>query len=131
MAISTFNREASHLLDPRWEVRTEAEKSAWQAYVQSHDTAIAKYESAEKIARLEYQSNRRGYIRGIFKPPSLWQMLYPWPTDEIIADFDKSEIIYLQEYEKLTFLAAQTYAKEERDARFLYWASLDLATKDN
>ena len=131
MAISIFSREASHLLDPRWEKRTEVEKSAWQTYVQSHNEVVAKYETAEKTARLEYQRNRRGCIRAAFKPASLWQMLYPWPTDEAIADFDKSEIIYFKEYEKLTFHAAQTYAKEERDARFQYWAFVDLAAKDD
>jgi len=120
-----FNREASHLLDPKWEKRTEEEKPRWQTYVAAHNISIAKYEDAENKARLEYQRNRRGYILGIFKPPSLRQMLYPWPTDELIADFDRSEMGYLQEYEKTVFMAAQAYAKEERDARFAYWTSSD------
>jgi hypothetical protein len=123
MISHAFDREASFLRDPQWEPRTEDEKTRWQAYLAASKLAWDKYDRAELKAREYYLSHRRGWIRGIFQLPSIWKMLYPWPTEELLDDFDKSELGQLKEYEKMIFLAARTFALEERNARFEYWTA--------
>jgi hypothetical protein len=125
MDLSLFNREASKLLDPKWEERTQDEKASFERYVKTHNTAISKYEVTVNNAREEYRRNRKGYILGIFKPPTFRQMFYQWPNDQVIAVFDNSEMSQLQEFENAIFFAARTFETEERDARFDYWASAE------
>lgn len=121
-----FDPTSSHLLDPRWEERTDEERSSWEAYVAAIKAAATDYEHKENTARAEYIKNRRGHIVGIFGPIRLRNLLTPWPPVGTIEKFDGQEAAILREYENSVFIAAREYTKVERDARLVYWNSRSL-----
>lgn len=121
-----FDPTSSHLLDPRWEERTEEERSSWEMYVAAIKEAATEYERKENAARTEYIKNRCGHIVGVFGPIRLKNLLAPWPPVGTIEQFDTQEAAILKEYENSVFIAAREYTKVERDARLVYWRSRSL-----
>lgn len=112
--------------DPQFEDRTaEPRKTAWAAYAQALSDALDRYEAEKLKARSEYLKNRRGYLSGSILRPTLKQLMYVWPTDAQLAEFDKHEVLQLAEHERMVFNAARQYARSERDARLAYWKATE------
>ncbi|MDP2800812.1 MAG: hypothetical protein Q8O26_02915 [Phreatobacter sp.] len=131
--LSLFDATCSLLHDPQFDDRTsEVRNSAWLAYAQAINAALDRYDADKEKARAEYLKNRRGYLSGTILRPTLKQLMYVWPTDVQLAEFDEREVGQLAEFEKMVFIAARRYALEERDARLAYWRAVeasDLATE--
>lgn len=108
--------------DPQFEDRTaEPRKTAWAAYAQALTAALDRYETEKLKARSEYLKNRRSYLSGSILRPTLKQLMYVWPTDAQLAEFDELEAVHLAEHERMVFNAAREYARSERDACIAYW----------
>ncbi len=108
---------------------TEAEKAAWAAYVSEVNDALDKYEAEKEEARSYYLKHRRGYLSGTILRPTLKQLMYVWPTDAQLDEFDRCEAGQLAEFEKMVFNAARQYARKERDARLAYWQTIEASAK--
>ena len=121
-----FDPTSSHLLDPRWEERTDEERSSWEVYVAAIKEAATDYEYKENAARAEYIRNRRGHIVGVFGSIRLKNLLTSWPPVGTVEQFDAQEAALLKEYENSVFIAAREYTEVERDARLVYWRSRSL-----
>jgi hypothetical protein len=128
-----FDATRSFLADPRHEDNTtEAGKAAWLAYREAINAALDRYEKDEKKARADYLKNRRGYLSGTILRPTLKQLMYTWPSDAQLDEFDEREAGQLAEFEKMIFIGARSYALAERDARLIYWKTVgasEAATK--
>ncbi len=110
----------SSFSDPRHEERTDTERPAWEAYVKAVNAAFQEYENAEREARDYYVKNRRGYLKGSIFQPSWKAALYPFPTDAMVEEFEKSESGHLKDYENAVFIAARSYFRAETIARSEY-----------
>jgi hypothetical protein len=121
---------SSRFPDPQFEDRTEdPQKTAWAAYCEALRAALDRYDAEKLKARSEYMKNRRGYLSGSILRPTLKQLMYVWPTDAQLAEFDECEVGQLAEYEKMVFHAARQYTRSERDARLAYWKAIEAPTR--
>lgn len=121
---------SSRFLDPQFEDRTEdPQKTAWVAYSQALRAALDRYDAEKLKARSEYLKKRRGYLSGSILRPTLKQLMYVWPTDAQLAEFDEREAVQLDEHERMVFNAALQYARSERDARLAYWKAIEASDR--